>query len=287
MTVISPFLNTILIFGGINAILAFSLYLPLSCGQLSLAQGGFMAIGAYSSAVLTKNFGVPFGLALLGGGSVACVFGYLVGFPALRIKGIYLLLMTLGFNEIIRVFFLNFSYTGGVGGFGGIKPMTNLYNLYPVLFLLLVFYYRFHNSHLGRAMRAINQDQDAAEARGLPLTRLKTFAFGGGAFIAGLAGGYYAHFVQFIESENFGFMTSLDAMVYVLLGGSQIFWGPLLGAYLVTTLPEIFRVFQKFRYEIFGASLVLMMILRPRGLLDEEVCSVAWWKELILRRRAQ
>jgi len=284
---ISPYLNTILIFGGIHAVLALSLYLPLSCGQLSLAQGGFMAIGAYCSAILTKNFGMPFAVALLGGASLACVFGILVGFPALRIKGIYLLLMTLGFNEIIRVFFLNFSYTGGVGGFGGIKPMTNLANLYPVLFLLVAFFYRFRKSHLGRAMRAINQDQDAAEARGLPLTRLKTFAFGGGAFIAGLAGGYYAHFVQFIESENFSFLTSLDAMVYVLLGGSQIFWGPLLGAYLVTALPEVFRVFQKFRYEIFGASLVLMMILRPKGLLDEEVCSLTWWKEYISRRRAR
>jgi len=284
---ISPYLNTILIFGGIHAVLALSLYLPLSCGQLSLAQGGFMAIGAYCSAILTKNFGMPFAVALLGGASLACVFGILVGFPALRIKGIYLLLMTLGFNEIIRVFFLNFSYTGGVGGLGGIKPATSLSNLYPILFLLVVFFYRFHKSHLGRAMRAINQDQDAAEARGLPLTRLKTFAFGGGAFIAGLAGGYYAHFVQFIESENFSFLTSLDAMVYVLQGGSQILWGPLLGAYLVTALPEIFRVFQKFRYEIFGASLVLMMILRPKGLLDEEVCSLTWWKELIFRRRAQ
>jgi branched-chain amino acid transport system permease protein len=281
---ISPFVETILIFGGINAILALSLYLPLSAGQLSLAQGGFMAIGAYTSAVLTRNFGIPFGFALAGGGMVAGLMGIVVGLPALRIKGIYLLLMTLGFNEIIRVFFLNFGYTGGVGGFGGIAPLTNLFNLYLVLVLLVIFFHRFQKSHLGRVLRAISLDQDAAEARGIPLTRMKTFAFGGGAAIAGLAGGFSAHFVMFIQSENFGFFKSLEAMIYVLLGGSEVFWGPILGAYLVTAIPEFFRFLQEYRYEIFGAILVIVMILRPKGILDEERCRLGWWKGLLSGR---
>lgn len=281
----SPFIDTILIFGGINAIMALGLYLPLSAGQLSLAQGGFMAIGAYTSAVLTRNFGIPFGFALMGGASLASMVGIAVGFPALRIRGLYLLLMTLGFNEIIRVFFLNFKYTGGVGGFGGLLPLTNIYNLYLVLILLIIFFYRLQNSHLGRILRTIGQDQDAAEARGVPLTRMKTLAFGGGAFIAGLAGGFYAHFVMFIESENFGFFTSLESMIFVLLGGSSVFVGAILGAYLVTLIPEIFRFMQTFRYEIFGASLVIMMILRPTGLLDEEITRLSWWRGKLLRRR--
>jgi branched-chain amino acid transport system permease protein len=281
----SPYIDTILIFGGINAMMALGLYLPLTAGQLSLAQGGFMAIGAYTSAVLTRNLGVPFGFALLGGASLASIVGIAVGFPALRIRGLYLLLMTLGFNEIIRVFFLNFKYTGGVGGFGGILPSTNIYNLYVVLILLIIFFYRLENSHLGRILRTIGQDQDAAEARGVPLTRMKTLAFGGGAFIAGLAGGFYAHFVMFIESENFGFFTSLESMIFVLLGGSSVFVGPILGAYLVTLIPEIFRFTQTFRYEIFGASLVIMMILRPTGLLDEEITRLSWWRGKLLRQR--
>ena len=279
---ISPFVQSILIFGGINAILALSLYLPFSAGQLSLAQGGFMAIGAYTSAVLSKNFGIPFGLSLIGGAILSSLVGIGVGFPALRIKGIYLLLITLGFNEVIRVFFLNFKYTGAVGGFGGISPLTNLFNLYLVLILLILFFHRFQNSRLGRALRAIDQDQDAAEARGVPLTRMKTFAFGAGAFIAGLAGGFYAHFVMFIESGTFGFQRSLEAMIFVILGGSQIFYGPVLGAFLVTIIPESFRFLQKFRFEIFGACLVLMMVLRPKGILDEEVCQWRWWKEKFL-----
>ena len=279
---ISPFVQSILIFGGINAILALSLYLPFSAGQLSLAQGGFMAIGAYTSAVLTRNFGIPFGLSLIGGAILSSLVGIGVGFPALRIKGIYLLLITLGFNEVIRVFFLNFKYTGAVGGFGGIFPLTNLFNLYLVLILLILFFHRFQNSRLGRALRAIDQDQDAAEARGVPLTRMKTFAFGAGAFIAGLAGGFYAHFVMFIESGTFGFQRSLEAMIFVILGGSQIFYGPILGAFLVTIIPESFRFLQKFRFEIFGACLVLMMVLRPKGILDEEVCQWRWWKEKFL-----
>jgi branched-chain amino acid transport system permease protein len=283
----SPFIDTILIFGAINAIMALGLYLPLSAGQLSLAQGGFMAIGAYTSAVLTRHFGIPFGFALLGGALLASMVGIAVGFPALRIRGLYLLLMTLGFNEIIRVFFLNFKYTGGVGGFGGILPLTNIYNVYLVLILLIIFFCRLQNSHLGRILRTIGQDQDAAEARGVPLTRMKTLAFGGGAFIAGLAGGFYAHFVMFIESENFGFFTSLESMIFVLLGGSSVFVGPILGAYLVTLIPEIFRFMQTFRYEIFGAFLVIMMILRPKGLLDEEITRLSWWRGKLLRRRSK
>ena len=284
---ISPFVQSIIIFGGINAILALSLYLPFSGGQLSLAQGGFMAIGAYTSAVLTRNFGIPFGISLIAGGVVSSVIGVGVGFPAVRIKGIYLLLITLGFNEVIRVFFLNFKYTGGVGGFGGILPLTNLFNLYLVLILLIFFFHRFQNSRLGRALRAVNQDQDAAEARGVPLTRMKTFAFGAGAFIAGLAGGFYAHFVMFIESEVFGFYRSLEAMIFVILGGSQIFWGPVLGAFLVTIIPESFRFLQKFRFEFFGVCLVLMMILKPRGLLNEEVCQWRWWKKKFWEKGAK
>ena len=285
--VVSPFVRTILIFGGINAMLGLSLYLPFSAGQLSLAQGGFMAIGAYTSAVLTRNLGLPFGFALLGGAVVASVVGILVCFPALRIKGIYLLLITLGFNEVIRVFFLNFKYTGGVGGFGGIAPITDLFNVYLILVLLVIFFFRFHNSRLGRALRAMSWDQDAAEARGVSLTRMKTFAFGGGAFIAGLAGGFYAHFVMFIQSESFGFYRSLEAMIFVILGGSQVFWGPIVGAYLVTLIPESFRFIQKFRFEFFGACLVVMMILRPMGLLDEEVCRWKWWKEKLMRRHSK
>jgi branched-chain amino acid transport system permease protein len=264
--------------------MALGLYLPLSAGQLSLAQGGFMAIGAYASAVLTVKFSVPFGFALLAGACCASLVGIAVGFPALRIRGIYLLLMTLGFNEIIRVFFLNFKYTGGVGGFGGILPLTNIYNLYGVLILLVIFFYRLQNSHLGRILRTIGQDQDAAESRGIPLTRMKTLAFGGGAFIAGLAGGFYAHFVMFIESENFGFFTSLEAMIFVLLGGSSVYVGPILGAYTVTVFPEIFRFVQTFRYEIFGSLLVIMMILRPKGILDEEIIRLSWWKARFSRK---
>ena len=284
---ISPFVQSILIFGGINAILALSLYLPFSGGQLSLAQGGFMAIGAYASAVLTKNFGIPFGISLIAGSICSGLVGLGVGFPALRIKGIYLLLITLGFNEVIRVFFLNFKYTGGVGGFGGIPPSTSLFNLYLVLALLILFFHRFQDSRLGRALRAISHDQDAAEARGIPLTRMKTFAFGAGACIAGLAGGFFAHFIMFIESGTFGFYRSLEAMIFVILGGSQIFWGPVLGAFLVTFIPESFRFLQKFRFEFFGACLVVMMILRPRGILDEGVCRWRWWRGRFWRGRSK
>src|SRR5712691_1737484 len=181
--------QSILIFAGINIIAAYSFFAPYKTGQVSLGQAGFMAVGAYASAIATQKFGLPFAVALVFGGFVAGVVGVVVGFPALRIKGIYLLLLTLGFSEIVQVIILSWDYVGGAQGLRNISfnPHTLVYVIIVVA-VLIVFFGRLERSSLGRAMDSIHQDEIAAEVMGIDVVRLKLLAFGVGAMIAGLAG---------------------------------------------------------------------------------------------------
>jgi branched-chain amino acid transport system permease protein len=185
--------RVLLVFAGINVIAAYSFYVPYKTGQVSLGQAGFMAVGAYSSAILTQKFGVPFAVALASGGLIAAVTGVAMGFPALRIKGVYLLLLTLGFSEIISVIALSWDYVGGAQGFRNISfnPWTLEY-VAGVIVVLLLLFSRIERSSLGRAMDAIHQDETAAEVMGIDVVRIKLLSFGLGAAIAGLAGGLCA-----------------------------------------------------------------------------------------------
>ena len=264
---IDPYTESVLIFLGINTVLALSLALPVSAGLLSLGQGGFMAIGAYASAALTTWYSVPFPLALAVGGLLAALAGLAVGFPALRIKGVYLLILTMGFGEIVRIFFLNFEPTGAASGFGGIRQATTLTGVAVTVVVLVLFFLQLRGSRIGRAIEALRQDELAAEVMGIELTRLKLAAFGVGALIAGLGGALYAHYALFIDSAQFGFHRSAEIFIIVLLGGMGSFWGALAGAAAVTLLPEVLRVIQEWRMTFFGTLLVAMMIWRPWGLI--------------------
>ena len=264
---IDQYTESVLIFLGINVVLALSLALPVSAGLLSLGQGGFMAIGAYASALLTSWYGAPFPLALAAGGLLAAGAGLAVGFPALRIKGVYLLILTMGFGEIVRIFFLNFEPTGAASGLGGIRQATTLGGVAAVVAMLLLFFLQIRRSRIGRALAALREDELAAEVMGIDLTRLKLAAFAVGALIAGVGGALYAHYALFIDSAQFGFHRSAEIFIIVLLGGMGSFWGALAGAVAVTLLPEVLRVIQEWRMTFFGTLLVAMMIWRPWGLI--------------------
>jgi len=265
--VLDQYMESVLIFVGINAVLALSLYLPASAGLLSLGQGGFMAIGAYVSALATSRLAWPF-LPALGLGAVAAgAAGVLVGFPALRIRGVYLIILTMGFGEIVRIFFLNWEPTGGASGLGGIAPLTTLPVVAVAVTALSVFFLQLERSRMGRALEAVREDELAASVTGIDLTRVKLSAFGLGALIAGLGGGLYAHHALFIDSAQFGFLRSGEILITALLGGMGSFWGALLGAAVVTALPEVLRGVQEWRMTIFGSLLVVMMIARPWGLV--------------------
>jgi branched-chain amino acid transport system permease protein len=294
--------RVLLVFAGINVIAAYSFYVPYKTGQVSLGQAGFMAVGAYSSAILTQKFGVPFAVALASGGLIAAVTGVAVGFPALRIKGVYLLLLTLGFSEIISVIALSWNYVGGAQGFRNISfnPWTLEY-VAGVIVVLLLLFSRIERSSLGRAMDAIHQDETAAEVMGIDVVRIKLLSFGLGAAIAGLAGGLYAHHATYMDSTTFNVMLSVEILVFVVVGGGSTFWGPLLGAAVLNAIPEILRALRDWlellpvewtdfypinraydllhdfldfenakRLIAYGLILMVMMIVRPDGLLTRD-----------------
>lgn len=263
---LSSYWDSVCIFLGINILLAISLYIPMICGLISLGQGGFMAIGAYTAVMLTRA-DVPFFFALIGGGAVAALAGLVVGAPALRIRGIYVMILTLGFGEIVRVFFLNFEPTGGASGLGGIRPLTELWQIVIACVLTYLLVWRIRQVRFGRAMIAIHDDDLAAEAMGINLTRTKLMSFSLGAFIAGIAGGFYAHYALFIDANQFDFSRSAITFLYVVLGGIANPLGPVVGAAIVTLLPELLRVVQDWRMTVFGTLLILISIWRPDGIL--------------------
>jgi branched-chain amino acid transport system permease protein len=294
--------RSILIFAGINVIAAYSFYVPFKTGQVSLGQAGFMAVGAYASAILTQKFGIPFFISLVSGGCAAGFIGILVGFPALRIKGIYLLLLTLGFSEIVQVIALSWDYVGGAQGFRQIAFNRYTLDYLVVLIPLLIWFFaRLERSSLGRAMDSIHQDETAAEVTGIDVVRTKLFAFGFGAMIAGFAGALYAHHATFMDSSTFNIMTAVEILMFVVIGGASTYWGPLFGALFLTLLPEFLRTLREWlelvplswtnffpanrvydflhdfldfenakRLIVYGIILIVMMILRPDGLLTRD-----------------
>jgi branched-chain amino acid transport system permease protein len=299
---IDGYTQSILIFTGINIIAAYSFFAPFKTGQVSIGQAGFMAVGAYASATLTQKFGLPFLIALPIGGLVAGIVGVVIGFPALRIKGIYLLLLTLGFSEIIQVIVLSWDFVGGAQGFRNIPfNSRTLDYVIIVIVVLLVFFGRLERSSLGRAMDSIHQDETAAEVMGIDVVRLKLLAFGVGAMIAGLAGALYAHQATYVDSTTFNVMLSVEILTFVVVGGGSTYWGPAVGATALTLLPEFLRTLRDWlqllpvewtnffpmnriydslygfldfenakRLIVYGIILIVMMIVRPDGLLTRD-----------------
>ncbi|MBI1894572.1 MAG: branched-chain amino acid ABC transporter permease [Candidatus Rokubacteria bacterium] len=254
---------------GINILLGLSVYAPLATGQLSLGNAGFMAVAAYAVSVLTVYAGVPLVAALPAGALLAGCLGILVGFPALRLRGIYLAIATLGFGEIVRNFFLTFGPTGGPMGMRGMSGAT-LPLIWGTVTTVLLAGIILTGTRVGLALDAVRDDDLVAELMGLPVTWIKVSAFGVGAAIAGLGGGLYAHYLYFIEPSAFGFLESIYMVLFVLLGGMQNLWGAVLGAAAFTFLPEILRPVKDWRGTFFGGAIVIMLIARPSGLLPRE-----------------
>lgn len=262
----SVYLEGILILMGINILMSFSVYAILSTDQLSLGNAGFMAIGAYTSAYLTVKLGWPLIPALFAGGATAGFFGLLVGIPALRLEGLYLVMATFGFGEVARTFFMNFEPTGGAYGFRG--PMgTTLPIIAGFVLLFCLIFWRLSHSRLGSSLDAVRDDPRVARSIGLNVNLLKLETFVFGALIAGIAGGLFAHHMYYIESNNFNLMVSSMAILFVILGGMYTFWGALLGAIIFSILPELLRFMADWRLTVYAAILVIMIIVRPHGLI--------------------
>lgn len=256
---------------GLNLVTGFT-------GQLSLGHAAFFAIGAYSSALLTMKAGVPFLLALLLSAAIAAVFGALLGLPSLRLRGPYLALATAGFGEIIRITINNWeSLTQGSRGIPEIPSPTllgftvtsNLSWYYLLLLVFLVctgFVYRLLKSHFGRAWMAIRDNEPAARAAGINTFTYKVLAFALSAFLAGLAGSLYSHYLNYISPDTFTFGESVLFLSMVVVGGKGTLWGPLIGSAALILIPDFLSVLQDFKMVFHGILLVLSMMFLPGGL---------------------
>jgi branched-chain amino acid transport system permease protein len=258
----------IMIFIGINIILALGLNLITGVtGQLSMGHAGFMSLGAYTSAILSLQLDTPFFLSILAGALVAAFFGFLIGIPTLRLEGDYLAMVTIGFAEIIRVFFLNFEPGGKAVGLSGIPQETTFSMVWVIVIVVILLNRQLLNSRVGRSLYAIRENEIAAQACGINITRMKIMAFTAGSLLGGLGGGLYAHYMYYINPQDFGFMRSIEILNMVVLGGMGSIPGTILGVVILTLAPEVLRIVAEYRLLFYGALLVLLMIFRPNGLL--------------------
>lgn len=308
MNTVNPYTYTILIYIGINIVMASSLNLIIGiAGQFSMGHAGFMAIGAYASSFLSLKYsylvsasalpiflaqGLFFFAVLLFGGLAAAVLGYLVGLPSLRLKGDYLAIVTLGFGEIIRVLILNIETIGGARGLPGIPAYTNVSWVYGLSLVFLFFMRRLMHSHHGRALLSIREDEIAAEAMGVPTTRYKVIAFVLSAFMAGVGGGLFAHFLTYINPSTFDFNKSFEFIIMVVLGGIGSMSGAVLAAAFLTAIKELLRPLQEItmidlRMVIFSITLIGLMLIRPNGFLGtKELTDLKIFKRFKLKRGA-
>ncbi len=272
--VITSYYQGILITVCINIILATSLNLSTGClGELVLGHAGFMSVGAYTAALFTKAVPLPAGLefpvGILLAGLCAAFFGLLIGIPALRLRGDYLAIITLGFGEIIRVILLNLDFTGGGRGLSGIEEYTNFHWVFVIMVLTVAILFSLFRSRQGRAILSVRENQVAADSVGINTTKYKIMAFVISSFFAGIAGALYAHYITIIDPSYFGFNLSIEILVMVVLGGMGSFTGSILAASLLTLLPEVLRGFNDYRLLIYSILLVAMMIFKPEGLLGK------------------
>ena len=267
---LSVFADSVIIGAGINILLALGLYFTLATGQFSVGHGGFMAIGAYTASILTVNFGWGLISAVLCGAVAASVIGVLIGLPVLRFSHLYLAMATFGFGEIVRSIFSVVDYVGGVGGMRGMMG-TSLPIVLGFVVAAVVFCWLHSRSRWGLACDAIRQDEDAAAAMGVDVRMNKVMAFGLGAAITGLGGGLYAHHFFFIEPTTFGLQMSVAIILFVIFGGIETFWGAVLGAIVLSLLPDLFRFLKDWYLFMYGLLFVLLMIFRPQGVIDRRL----------------
>jgi branched-chain amino acid transport system permease protein len=262
----SGYLSGLLVLLAINIVFAYGAYLPLAAGQLNIGLAGFAAIGAYASAYLSNQFAIDPLVSIPIGGMLSGLVALAVAVPVLRTRGIYLALATFAVGQIIRAAILNLEFIGGAAGY----PVTSFIGLPVVLgftigvavFVMLLFGTRF-----GIAVRAVQDDERVADLMGIEVRGFQISAFTLGAAIAGIGGGLYAHQFGYIEAQYFNVGLSITIVLYVILGGIQTTMGPLVGAIVFTLLPELLRESASWRYVAFAAAVIVLMALRPQGLL--------------------
>jgi branched-chain amino acid transport system permease protein len=281
--IITNYYGRLIVMMCINIILAVSLNIVVGfTGQLTLGHAAFMSIGAYASAILTMKVHTPLIISLIFGALIAAIFSALIGYPILRLKGDYLAICTLGFGEIVKVIIQNIDFLGGPRGLSGIKARTNFTWVYFAMILTIIVVWNIMRSSQGRAMISVREDEIAAESMGINTTKYKMMGFILGAIFAAIAGGFYAHFLMFIDPKSFDFQKSTEILTFVVFGGMGSLSGSALGAAALTMLPELLRNLgenvQEYRMVIYSLLLIILMIFRPQGLLGTKEFSLKIFK---------
>ena len=260
--------STLIFTVGIHMLLALSLWLTLSCGLLSLANAAFMGIGAYTAALLTLYLNWPFPAVLAAGTAAPAMVAMVIGAPTLRLSGVYLAMATLAFGEVTRILILNLEITGGPEGLNGIPLTTTWWHILLILAAVGYGLARLRRSRVGRAFEAIREDEVAARLMGIDVNGHKLLAFVLGAALAGLAGALNAHYTFFISPREYGFENAVDILTMTVLGGTSSLAGPVLGASILTLLPELLRFLHGYRLAVNGVILVVVVLFLPTGLWD-------------------
>jgi branched-chain amino acid transport system permease protein len=253
-----------------NVIAAYAVYLPLAAGQLNLGIAGFMAVGAYAAAYLTNEMDWPIAVAVVVGGGAAGLLALAVAGLILRTQGIYLALATFALGQVVAAVFLNLEVVGGAAGYpvtAYAPPMAVIMTTLAVIVVVFLL----SRTRFALYLTAIRNDTVVSDLLGLNVRALQTGALVAGAIIAGIGGALYGHHFSFVEAQHFNVTLSIYTVLYVLLGGTQTVWGPLVGAVFFTVLPELLRVSAGWRYVLFALFIIAVMALRPQGLITPDL----------------
>lgn len=250
----------------INILLAWSVQATMAAGALSFASAAFMAVGCYGSSVLTVWYGWPLVPAMVAGAAMAALMSVPVGLMTLGLRGAYFILATIGVTISTQVVLENVGALGGSAGFGGMMgaELGHALSAVAVVGAVLLLLSR---TALQRVLDAVREDRAVAASLGVPVVAVRVAAFAAGAAIAGYAGGLYAHTLMFVRPESFGIQVGISATFFAILGGTATPFGPLLGAVVLTLLPEYVTALADWRPTVYGVAIILILRLRPRGLL--------------------
>lgn len=270
--------SDLLFFTAINILMAWGVYIALSAGALTFGASAFMAIGCYSAGLLTVKAGWPLLPACGVGAVVSGVLGFIFGFPALRVRGIYLILTTIGIAMSMIVILENIDFVGGTVGLGGMGGATIWHGVGAVLLVGAALWW-VSGSPLQRVLDAVREDEEVAASLGINVVFVKLMAFAIGSAVAGFAGGLYGHYITFVRPDTFNVLVSIYAVMFVILGGTNNFWGAALGAAIMTIVPEQVAFMREWRPSVFALTIIVLLLFRPMGLITTRFATLRLGKK--------
>ena len=261
----------------LSTIYAYGIFLPAASGQLNLGAAGFITLGAYASAWFNSadGPGLPIAASVVLAMAFTGIISFLISFPILRTRGVYMVLATFAFAEVVSGFVINFEFLGAAAGMP-VDGHANLLVVAPVAALVILFSFYFMSTRFGLSLRSIHDDESVATLFGVKVRSARVIAFTVGAMIMSLGGSLYGHHFNYIEAQTFNVLLSIFILLSVLMGGTQTAWGPLIGAIFFTVVPELLRHIAEFlgwnwlaegRFLLFGVFIVLLMVVRPEGIM--------------------